>query len=185
MEPLEPSEPLFENQPSLQPGPLRSEIKRLCAHRPPAIPNSSLLPQGQRPDLSEAVGDFLGREQLLAEQRAAHQGEGLGGSFFKNFQACPIWTSGREGSVWSVGSGAALGTGSPSSGVDWGRRGFSGGIRRSASMPFLPRHLFPQAGGWVGSGGHPFPSPAQPVPTRSDPCCSFCLWSLPGDRALQ
>lgn len=174
MESLEPSESLFENDPPLRAGPLGSETKRLCAHRPRAVP---FLPQGQLPDLSEAVGDFLGREQLLTEQGAAHQGEGLGGSCLENSQACPVWTLGREGSVWSVGRGAVLGTGGPGNGMDWGWRGPSGRICFHAVPPHTscPR----LAGGW------PFPSPAQPVPARSGPCCPFCLRSLPGDRALQ
>lgn len=172
MESLEPSESLFENDPPLRAGPLGSETKRLCAHRPRAVP---FLPQGQLPDLSEAVGDFLGREQLLTEQGAAHQGEGLGGSFFENSQACPVWTLGREGSVWSVGRGAVLGTGGPGNGMDWGWRGLSGRICFHAVPPHTscPR----LAGGWDRVSG-PFPvqpslSLRGPAPAAPSVCGHF------------
>lgn len=69
-----PSRTLFGHHSSRKFGSLGSKIN--THHSPnPQFPTFSFLPQGQLPNLSEAVRDFLRREQLLTEQRAAHQGK--------------------------------------------------------------------------------------------------------------
>ncbi|XP_045431128.1 ral guanine nucleotide dissociation stimulator isoform X9 [Pipistrellus kuhlii] len=77
--------------------PLRHPLRAAEQLHPPAEEDVGGGVQGQRAGLPEAVGDLLGREQLLAEQRAAGQGGHL--------QVCHAGDEPQEGPEAAEGDG--------------------------------------------------------------------------------
>ena len=147
-----------------------------CHPHPMPFPTFSFLPQGQPPRLSEAVGDFLRREQLLPKQRAAHQGKrrgrGVGwgadvpiGSFCEN-------SSWRLFGPWATVGGHSGG------GRPWSKEGAGQGCCRALGgegrdqSPLGPCWFPPGPQGWMGSRLRSPPSPAQPAPREARRCRS-------------